>query len=387
MSLVPEHDDYRMTSPLNTRGGEAEVQLRKSCPSSIGYENTNALPIDCYTDAFGNTYSSSTFTNACDYDTSFLSNTWPTGAAAALDLPLAGAVYPSPIPIVSRPFDASPNGIGPMASNGWQMDAEYLMQTSPGTPWRHDPRAGSGGRDNTTTRSSILKTDVWSPDTCRTESIPHSNATTDETKYKNCADSPQPSSPRKRKKCGAAGSCQETSLKCKTSALTIPPTSTTNPSNSPVPLAPNVSFDPPDTDAHPNPIRPQSSRRAASSNDMQRGARSPPAASRSEQRARNRAAAIKCRVKTKAAAAELEATEKAESARHEHLSTTLRGLQADVFALKSEILLHGNCGDGLIQDYLNNAARSLATSTDGATECRPGGGLPIFGSTSMQLSR
>lgn len=388
MSLAPEYDDYRITSPSNnTHDGQAEAQLPKAYPSSINYENTSALPIDSYTDVFGNIYSSPTFANACDYDTSLLSNTWPTEAAAALDLQFAGAIYPPPIPIhgVSGPLASSSNGIDPMTSNGGSMDAEYLMHTSLSTPWRHVPRAVSGGRNGIATRSGMLKAGTWSRDTHNAENVSHPNATTVESKYKTYAISPQPSPPRKRKKCGAAGSCQETNFKCKTSEMSISPTSTNDLSNSPVPFAPDVDFDPPGTDAHPNPRRPQSHRRPVSSKDTQRSVRSPPAASRSEQRARNRTAAIKCRVKTKAAAVELEATEKTESARHEQLSTTLRSLQADVFALKSEVLLHGNCGDGLIQDYLNKAARSLATGCDGAIEYGPDDRTSNFISAPMQL--
>lgn len=377
-----------MNSFPSTQDGKAEVQLRKSYPSSINCENTSAVPIDSYTDAFGNMYSSPMFTNPSNYDTSLASNSWSTEAAAALDLEFAGAIYSPPFPThcVSVPFDASPSGIDPMASNGWQIDAEYLMQTSPGMPLRHASRAGSGSHNNITTASTISKADIWNLDTHKIENISHSNATTDESQYKHCADSLQPSPPHKRKKRGAAGSCQETSFKCRASALTNSPTYTTDPSKNPMPLAPDVSFDPPDADAHPNRRRPQSTRRAASSFDTQHSVLSPPEASRSEQRARSRTAANKCRVKTKAATAELEATEMAESARHQHLSTTLRGLQADVFALKSEILLHGNCGDGLIQDYLDNAARSLATGCGGATECGPGDASLNFSSTPMQLS-
>lgn len=377
-----------MTSFPNTQDGKAEVQLRKSYPNSINYEYTSAVAKDSYTDAFGNIYSSPSFPNISNYDTSLLSNSWSTEAAAALDLEFAGAIYSPPISThcVSVPFEASSSGIDPTASNGWQIDNEHLIQTSPGIPWRHASRAGLGSHNNTTTASSTLKADIGNLDTNKTENMFHSNATTDEGQYQNYADSLQPSPPRKRKERSTAGSCQETSFKCRASALTNSPTYTTNPSKRPMPLAPDVNFDPPDADAHSNRRRPQSTRRAASSNDTQQSARSPPAASQSEQRARSRTAANKCRVKTKAAAAELEATEMAESARHQHLSTTLRGLQADVFALKSEILLHGNCGDGLIQDYLNNAARSLATGCNGATECGPGDGSLNYSSTSMQLS-
>jgi hypothetical protein len=153
-------------------------------------------------------------------------------------------------------------------------------------------------------------------------------------------------------------------------------------------FTPHASFDLPETDAQTTPRQSRSSRKASSSSEKRRTKQSPtPETSRSEQRARNRKAANKCRIKTKAAVAELEATEREESSRHEQLSMTLRSLQADVFALKSEILMHGNCGDRLIQDYLKKSARSLTAWCVGSGEGGSAGGSPISSSQSLQSRR
>lgn len=84
-----------------------------------------------------------------------------------------------------------------------------------------------------------------------------------------------------------------------------------------------------------------------------------PAQRPSTQRARNRAAATKCRVKTKLAVADLESTERAMSSQHQQLSMTVKGLREEVLLLKNELLLHGNCNDSLIQQYLANQARMV----------------------------
>lgn len=99
-----------------------------------------------------------------------------------------------------------------------------------------------------------------------------------------------------------------------------------------------------------------------------------------EKRSRSRAAAHKCRAKSKAAMAVLKVSERTESQRRAELLRTLRALQADVLALKSEILLHANCGDGLIQGYLDGAARSFVprSAGGGGGEFAPGDGWGTF---------
>lgn len=84
-----------------------------------------------------------------------------------------------------------------------------------------------------------------------------------------------------------------------------------------------------------------------------------PQVPRSSQRQRNRRAATKCREKTKAAAVQLEATEKAISLEHMELSKTVTELRGEVLALKNQLLLHGTCDCDVIQNYLRNAALSI----------------------------
>lgn len=90
----------------------------------------------------------------------------------------------------------------------------------------------------------------------------------------------------------------------------------------------------------------------------------PPAPS--AQRTRNRAAANKCRAKTKLAVADLESTERAMSTEHRELSATARGLRDEVLLLKNELLAHGNCDDVLIQQYLTNQARMVGSAAAAA---------------------
>lgn len=80
------------------------------------------------------------------------------------------------------------------------------------------------------------------------------------------------------------------------------------------------------------------------------------------QKSRNRAAANKCRAKSKLAAADLESAERAMSNEHRELSATARGLRDEVLLLKNELLAHGNCDDASIQQYLTNQARMVGSS-------------------------
>lgn len=74
-------------------------------------------------------------------------------------------------------------------------------------------------------------------------------------------------------------------------------------------------------------------------------------------RTRNRAAATKCREKSKLAEEELESSERAMSSEHQRLSVMARGLRDEVLLLKHELLAHGNCDDPSIQQYLSRQAR------------------------------
>lgn len=78
-------------------------------------------------------------------------------------------------------------------------------------------------------------------------------------------------------------------------------------------------------------------------------------------RSRNRAAATKCREKSKLAEEELESSERAMSSEHQRLSVMARGLRDEVLLLKHELLAHGNCDDASIQQYLSRQARMFGT--------------------------
>ncbi|KUI58922.1 Transcription factor atf21 [Cytospora mali] len=81
-----------------------------------------------------------------------------------------------------------------------------------------------------------------------------------------------------------------------------------------------------------------------------------------EHRARNRMAATKCRARAKAATAELEATERETESQHQELSAEASSLHTEVLALKNELLMHGNCNNQAIQQYLSNAAKNIVDS-------------------------
>jgi hypothetical protein len=85
-------------------------------------------------------------------------------------------------------------------------------------------------------------------------------------------------------------------------------------------------------------------------------------ASSTTQRQRNRLAATKCRAKSRAAVAELEATERGMRFQHMELSDTATKLKNEVLALKNEVLRHGNCDCDHIKEYLTNAARVIGGS-------------------------
>ncbi|KAI1418805.1 hypothetical protein F5Y12DRAFT_781117 [Xylaria sp. FL1777] len=73
-------------------------------------------------------------------------------------------------------------------------------------------------------------------------------------------------------------------------------------------------------------------------------------------RAKNKAAAAKCRKKTKHEVAQLQEWESCLHQRNKVLSEEVNGLREEVFQLKSDILRHGRCNDDLIDNYLQQAA-------------------------------
>jgi len=89
-----------------------------------------------------------------------------------------------------------------------------------------------------------------------------------------------------------------------------------------------------------------------------------------DQRERNRIAATKCRVRSKAAVKHLEIHERAMSDSHNKLVAERDELRIHVLDLRELLLQHGNCGCELVRTYVQNAARRIAET---------GGRYPIWG--------
>lgn len=359
-----QYENYQTTSSPNVRASETEVQACNPHSSDFHSKDISVLPVEAYIAALGNNYTSSALTSASYCNTSLPINTWASEPPAGFNPYLAGAIYPPPTPAhrVSIPSTTSSDGLDPTSPSSWQFNAGPLIQTDLGITWWYDPWPSTGRGDRTTLPSRVNDGNTTT-DKHKTERTSVSDAKTD-------SDSPEPA--RKKKKPNCRGSYQETSSNSNASALTVDLPYSSGSATAPMPLDPDVSFEPVYTEAQTSPPRRRSSRTPGTRSNSPRARQSPPpAAPRPVQRVRNRIAANKCRTKTKAAVAELEATAKAESLRHEQLSVALRSLQAEVFALKSEILTHGACGDGLIQDYLNGSARSWAAGCGGLVEWGP----------------
>lgn len=104
-----------------------------------------------------------------------------------------------------------------------------------------------------------------------------------------------------------------------------------------------------------------------------------------DQRARNRVAANKCRLKTKAAVTRLEEEERAASERHAELSRAVAGLKDEVYVLRNQLLMHTDCDCTMIHKYLANTARDLANGMGGGGG---GGGVrPKNSRSSLSSSR
>lgn len=362
---------------------KTESQPCQSCSNDFHGEDTSAIQVESHFNVFENVYTSTAFTNTSNYDMYFPSHNWASEAAAEFDSQFVGDIYSPPIPThcTSTPHTSFSNSVNPTSPNGWQLDASHFWQDISGMPWWCNPRAGAGNDDPIIVSERTSKNENSIIQTHEPESTSVSEATTDGSQHINREDSLYPN-PLRKEECNGLGSCRNTSIKRNASAPTVAPRYSSNPATSPLPHTPAVSFDPPGTEAQTNPRRLGSSRRVNSSSGKRRTRQSPTTApSPTQLRNRNRISANKCRIKTKAAIAELEATEREESSKHQQLSMTLRSLQADVFALKSQILMHGICGDKLIQDYLNESARSLTAG------CGPDDGSRISSSGSIQFKR
>lgn len=104
-------------------------------------------------------------------------------------------------------------------------------------------------------------------------------------------------------------------------------------------------------------------------------------------RERNRAAANKCRRKSKAVVADLEATERDLADEHRQLSQAAGSLREEVLALKSALLAHGHCEDEVIQQYFANSARLVGSSQGQASQHQRSHGSFLPGPSSSSRRR
>lgn len=105
-----------------------------------------------------------------------------------------------------------------------------------------------------------------------------------------------------------------------------------------------------------------------------------------ESKARNRLAATKCRLKTKAMTERLEALEAAESEQNRSLAATAAALRDQVYELSNMLLQHVGCGCEMIQAYLVRRARALAeaASREGEEEEEDAAGADDGGRQAME---
>ena len=114
-----------------------------------------------------------------------------------------------------------------------------------------------------------------------------------------------------------------------------------------------------------------------------RGDANPPPA---VQRERNRMAATKCRAKSKAAISKLEEDERAVTEERNNLFAQKEVLVDEVLSLRMELIRHGNCvGDNNIQNYLQNAARTIGNSGGKNMIWGPDGNGSVSGESSATM--
>ncbi|KAL1873182.1 hypothetical protein Daus18300_004001 [Diaporthe australafricana] len=361
-----------MASRLHTSGGAFEAQPRTLYPSYFDYDSTSTEPIDSYLEHFDNGYASPMFEGHDAYNAPFHSNHWPTETRVG-PAHLANDFDPpsTPTQSFSNPFPTAFNGIIPTNFSAWPEN---------GTQWYSE---NSSPRNlNPVTAADGSETGISS---VQGYSKPEASLTSPATNTKKRKIEPIPlphSLPRTRRKSGNSEPTKR-GLDGRVPGPVIDLTSTDSirPSKkNSISTASDASFDQARAEEARKspPGQSESSRRTSSTPDARSRhsqslstPQSPLSSPQPAQRARNRTAAIKCRAKTKAATAELDAREKAESLRHQQLMASFRALQAEVFALKSELLLHGNCNDSFIQDYLKNTARSLTVGSGAGVDWAP----------------
>lgn len=362
-----------------------EAQPSGLYPSYFDYENTIVAPLVQYVDTSDNTYIPSVFAGDDNYNPPLPYNIWPTETAGPLSMPFANAMpsLNAPTNYVPVPLPSPLSGTVPPAPDEWQIQDVPSVQTSAGMPWGFAAQTGLGSINNPISSARSSEAGLPNIQDYKAANTFLSNTTTDLSRSEKLPVSLPNSLPRSRTSRAAASN---DATRSQTNASRPGVSRTYNIDILQTPISPfsDGGSSAPGIDDQTSP-RPQGNWTRASPNvDRQRTLRSLPTIPRPDKPARSRAAANKCRAKGKAAAAELEATEKAESLRRGQLLATFRSLQTEVFALKSEILMHGNCDDLMIQNYLNSTAGSFATGYGGPAEWAAFGGSSIPDSRYMQ---
>ncbi|KAK7696976.1 hypothetical protein SLS64_014032 [Diaporthe eres] len=364
------------------RPGEPNVKVEAQPPSGYSSyfdcDTTGVAPTDQDLAEFDNFIDPSIFENNGNTDTPLQNNTRPIEAATIPGVPLASAVSSPAIPAqyFCVPF---PSGeTVPTEPTGWPTEC------IPG--WS---QTGSRGGNKSITDAGSWDASISDLQGYSTRETSLASPITDSGQRKYEPGWP-PESLAWTRRTSITSEQSEQGFNTKNLGPSTIPKSTINPSEGPIPAKSGTSSDPPRKLAC---KPPESSRRASASRHAQprqpqpqrRSPSPPPPPPRPGQRARNRTAASKSRAKTKAAHSELVATEKAESERHQELSTTFRGLQDEVLALKSELLQHGNCDDHIIQGYLNKTARQLAIDSVVNADSKTGSASSVANSGPVHL--
>lgn len=362
-----------MTSPPTNQDGEIEPQASGLYPGYWHYENSNAVFMAQYFDTFNKMYISAAAENGGNYTKPLPTNIWPAETAAAPDIAVADAIASPTCPThyipVADPITSPtiPTHYTPLPTPGPLIEGAYLtptegqpqtdllVYTSPRTPWWLAFPGGAGSSNNLITAATNFDTTISNYQDSKSANLPQSQT---------LPDSWRDSFPKRLSMPGAAKSSKAaTDFESSASPPAVGSTGNMDAPQGPTEPVSEVGLLSPGATRNTNPRRPASLAETRRRSDAQRTSPLLSPTLRPEKRHRNRAAANKCRAKNKAAVAELKASERTESRRREELLATFRALRADVVALKSEILLHANCGDRLIQEYLDTAARSFVPGT------------------------
>jgi len=86
-------------------------------------------------------------------------------------------------------------------------------------------------------------------------------------------------------------------------------------------------------------------------------------------RVKNRAAAKRCREKTKQYEVDLVNKEKQVTQEHMYLDAYVTALKNEVLFLKNQILQHGSCDCDMIQGYIARTASTVSVTGHGSCEC------------------